>query len=613
MSAFQATALALALLALTARLAGRQHRLLHLLQLEHYENRRLQVWLARRGERWQPQELAATALLYAGAIAAQAAGSGGGGGWPGAWVSGALLLLTTPLAARGAQDWRREQVKPLVFTARAKRLLGLALLPPALLTLAGAAVGLAGALTTAALAAALVAALALLAAAPETLQAANVALRPVQRAIDERYVASARRTLSRVNPTVIGITGSYGKTTTKFCTGSVLEQDRPTLITPDSYNSLLGVVRTINERLQDEQEAFVVEMGMFRAGDIAELCELVHPTIGVITAIGPMHLERLGSLEAIAAAKGELLDALPPQGHFIANADDPRCRELAARAQVPVTLFGIEGGEESAAGGKGCVAGGHESIQSEKDRAAGAAAHHQTAAHAAVTAALASASMATSVPNPSPKTMPDVRVLARDVRLAEGRTSFELLLDGPASEPIAVSAPLLGRHNVANLLAAAAVGQALGIAPERIAAGLASVTAPAHRLQPIHNRAAGVVVIDDAYNSNPEGAEAALEVLREHPATRRLLVTPGMVELGELEAQLNRAFGEQAAKACDVAILVGPERTAPIREGLAAGGMDARVVHVVRDIGEATALLGRLTRAGDVVLFENDLPDTYAA
>jgi UDP-N-acetylmuramoyl-tripeptide--D-alanyl-D-alanine ligase len=542
MSAFQGTALVLAALAVAVRLAGRQHRLLHLLQLEHYENARLRLWLDRRGERWQPRELAPPAVLFAGAVAAQAAGSG--------WASGALLLLVTPLAALGAADWRREAVKPLVLTARAKRLLRLAVFPPALLVVAALRIAILGP-STASLGILLAVALALLAFAPETLLIANVLLGPVQRAINDRYVSRARTTLKRVAPTVIGITGSYGKTTTKFCAGAVLEQDRSTLVTPDSYNSLLGVVRTINENMRDEHEAFVVEMGMFRRGDITELCELVHPTIGVITAIGPMHLERLGSIEAIAAAKGELLDALPPGGAFVTNADDPRCLELAARAHVPVTLFGIEA--ESA------------------------------------------------------------QVLARNVRLAEGRTCFELLLDGPNGDPVNISAGLLGRHNVSNLLAAAAVGRALGVAPERIAAGLASVTAPAHRLQPIHNRAAGVVVIDDAYNSNPYGAAAALEVLRQHPASRRLLVTPGMVELGELEAQLNRTFGEQAAPACDLAILVGAARTDPIREGMLAAGMDPAAVHVVRDISEATALLARTTRAGDVVLFENDLPDTYAA
>jgi UDP-N-acetylmuramoyl-tripeptide--D-alanyl-D-alanine ligase len=547
-SAFEGTAAVLALAALTTRLAGRQHRLLHLLQLEHYEGARLMLWLRRRDELIAPRELIAVTLLFAAAVAASSTGSG--------WLCGALLLATCPLAALGLGDWRHEAVKPLVLTGRAKRLLAAALLPPALLAIAAITVAASG-LTTTGLAFLLALGVCLLASAPWTLLAANRALKPLQSAINRRYERRAERSLREWKPLVVGITGSYGKTTTKFCVGAVLEADRPTLVTPESYNSYLGVVRTINERLRRTHRAFVVEMGMFRRGDIAELCELVHPTIGVITAIGPMHLERLGSIEEIAAAKGELLDALPPEGHFIANADDPRCLELAARATVPVTLFGIE-----------------------------------------------------DVPKRSNK--PHVQVLARDVRLAEGRTTFKLQLGGPESPQVEVSAGLLGRHNVSNLLAAAAVGRVLGIPAARIAEGLARVQAPAHRLQPIHNHRAGVVVIDDAYNSNPDGAAAALEVLREHPATRRLLVTPGMVELGYQEEELNRRFGEQAGKVCDLAILVGPARTVPIREGLTAAGLDPMSVHVVRDIAEATALLGRLTRAGDVVLFENDLPDTYA-
>src|SRR6185312_8261844 len=249
---------------------------------------------------------------------------------------------------------------------------------------------------------------------------ANRALGPVQDAINRRYEQRAERALEEWKPLVVGITGSYGKTTTKFCVGTVLEGDRPTLVTPESYNSFLGVVRTINEHLRSSHRAFVVEMGMFRRGDIAELCDLVHPTVGVITAIGPMHLERLGSIEAIAAAKGELLDALPPDGHFVTSAEDPRCLELASRAKVPVTLFGM-------------------------DRQA--------------------------------------QVIASDVRLAGGRTSFKLQLDGPDSPQLEVSAGLLGRHNISNLLAAAAVGHVLGIPGTRIAEGLARVQAPAHRLQ----------------------------------------------------------------------------------------------------------------------------------
>lgn len=541
MTVFLGIATALALLALTVRLAGRQHRLLHLFQLEHYEPARLMLWLRRRKELFEPRELVALGALYAAAVADVAAGV--------SWFAGALLLASTPVAALGVRDLRREAVKPLVFTERARRLFAVALVPAALLTLAAITVAVVG-VSTAALAVLLGLGLLLLAAAPWVLLAANRALAPVQAAVNRRFLERARRSLADCAPLVIGITGSYGKTTTKFCVGAVLAEDRSTLVTPESYNSFLGVTRTINEQLRCDHEAFVVEMGMFRRGDITELCELVHPKVGVITAIGPMHLERLGSIEAIAAAKAELLHALPADGHFITNADDPRCLQIASEAHVPVTLFGLQ-----------------------------------------------SAS---------------AQVLARNVRLQDGRTLFDLHLDGSDSPATPVSAELLGEHNVLNLLAAAAVGHMLGIAPGRIATGLSRVQAPAHRLQPIHNRPARIVVIDDAYNSNPEGARAALEVLHQHPAERRLLVTPGMVELGDYEQELNRRFGEQAAAVCDLVILVGPSRTQPIREGLVAAGMGKQDVHVVRDIGEATALLGRLTRAGDVVLFENDLPDTYA-
>jgi UDP-N-acetylmuramoyl-tripeptide--D-alanyl-D-alanine ligase len=540
-SAFLGAATALALLALGVRMAGRQHRLLHLFQLEHYEPARLMLWLRRRGELFQARELIGLGALYAAAAADVGAGS--------SWFAGALLLASTPIAGLGVRDLRRKMLKPLVFTDRARRLFALALAPAVLLVLAAAAVAAVG-VSMAALVVLLGLGLLLLAGAPWVLLASNRALAPLQSAINRRFVQRARGSLAEYSPLVVGITGSYGKTTTKLCVGAVLSEDRSTLVTPESYNSFLGVTRTINEQLRSDHRAFVVEMGMFRRGDIAELCELAHPKVGVITAIGPMHLERLGSIEQIAAAKAELLQALPSDGHFVTNADDPRCAQIAGEAHVPVTLFGVE-----------------------------------------------SAS---------------AQVLARNVRLQDGHTLFDLHLDGPHSPAMAVSAQLLGDHNVLNLLAAAAVGRVLEIEPARIVKGLSRVQAPAHRLQPIHNRPARIVVIDDAYNSNPEGARAALEVLLRHPAERRLLVTPGMVELGDEEQQLNRRFGEQAAAVCDLAVLVGPARTQPIREGLLAAGMSEQDIHVVRDITEATTLLGRLTRAGDVVLFENDLPDTYA-
>ncbi|HEX5194447.1 MAG TPA: UDP-N-acetylmuramoyl-tripeptide--D-alanyl-D-alanine ligase [Solirubrobacteraceae bacterium] len=519
------------------RYPARVRRMLHLLQLEHYENARLFVWLRRRREVTDAPMLAALVLALV-AVGGAGAGSAIVELVAGAAAAAALLVRRRPEP--------RSEIKPLVFTERARRLFATALAAPAAVLVAGAVLtvvlgsdlpfAIAGAIAVAAVAG-----------AAWALTAANAALAPVQRRINARFTRAATDKLQSVAPRVIGITGSYGKTTTKVCIGAVLSQQLQTLITPASFNSRLGVIRTINELLEPQHEAFVVEMGMYRKGDIAQLCELVHPSIGVLTAIGPVHLERLGSIEAIADAKSELPQALPPGGRLVANGDDPRVREIASRVAAETVLYGLESD--------------------------------------------------------------DARVRAEEIELADGRTRFTLVIADRRAE---VSAGLLGRHNISNLLAAAAVGDVVGIPIEGIAAGLSKVAPPEHRLAPIPNPRAGIIVIDDAYNSNPAGAAAALEVLGGHPAKRRILVTPGMVELGDEEAALNERFGRQAAEVCDHVILVGPERTRPIAAGLVAGGMRAGAITVVRDIGEATKVLGGLTRAGDVILFENDLPDMYA-
>jgi UDP-N-acetylmuramoyl-tripeptide--D-alanyl-D-alanine ligase len=208
---------------------------------------------------------------------------------------------------------------------------------------------------------------------------------------------------------------------------------------------------------------------------------------------------------------------------------------------------------------------------------------------------------------------PDAEFSATNIEMAEGTTRFTLRRRAAAGvDQTTVRSRLLGRHNVANLLAAAAVGGSMDLTLDAIGRALARVTPPAHRLAPIVNRQAGVVVIDDAYNSNPVGAAAALEVLASHEAGRRLLVTPGMVELGDREADENQRFGAQAAEVCDLVVLVGEERSRPIREGLQSASFPEGQIHVVANATEAQELLARTTRRGDVVLFENDLPDLYA-
>ena len=518
---------ALALLAVAAVLAGRLHVLLHVFQQEHYENARLYVWVRRDLER-RLATPAAAAVLCGGVLA----------DFLGAIVAAAGLAAAAVYAVLA---WRREQVKPLVFTARAKRLyaagLVIALIPPVLSGVFGgpSAVGVAGALTVLA--------------APWLLGLANVALRPYQRLETRRYVRSAQRKLDDIRPLVIGISGSFGKTTTKGCVAAALDVSGPTYPTPASYNSYLGVVRAINEGLEPRHETFVAELGSYRIGDIAELCELVRPTIGVLTSLGPAHLERFGSMDAIEQAEGEVADALPDDGLFLTRADDERCRRVAReRARCRALLF-------------------------------------------------------------SPAPHPEADLWAESIAVSAGGTDFEIRWRHDP-DPLAVRSRLLGEPNVANLLAAAAVARDRGSTPAQIARALKRVAPPKHRLEPIVNQAAGIVVIDDSYNSNPVGAAAALSVLAAHAAERRILVTPGMVELGPQEAEENRRLGELAAAVCDVCLLAGP--LAPhIRAGLLDAGFPEEQVIIARDGPAAHAELAGMSRRGDVILFENDLPDVY--
>jgi UDP-N-acetylmuramoyl-tripeptide--D-alanyl-D-alanine ligase len=527
---------------LLALIAGRLHVILHLFQLEHYEAARLRVWVERRRARMDTGLLGLTAAAGAALTAAAAAD-----------LDVLVLLLGVAagvvLAGMGHRLIRRPQTKPLVFTARARRLFGAALAMPAMVLAVAAVAVIAGAPAWIASAAGTATGVLAIVAAPELLFVANVVVKPIQALDNRRFVRRAKTKLAKIDPLVIGITGSFGKTTTKACVTAVGELRGAAYATPASFNSYLGVVRAINEGLTAKHRTFVAEMGAYRPHDIEELCALVEPSIGVLTAIGPAHLERFGSLDAIERAKGELAESLPADGVYVTNADDPRCLRTADSTEARVVPFSTAGA-------------------------------------------------------------PEAEITAAGIAMAEGTTRFTLRRrDG---EEVTVRSRLLGRHNVANLLAAAAVGTSLDLPLDAIGRALAHVSPPAHRLAPILNRQAGIVVIDDAYNSNPVGAAAALEVLASHQAERRLLVTPGMVELGEREVEENERFGAQAASVCDLVVLVGEERSKPILAGLNAASFPDSQIHVVANASEAQALLAKTTRRGDVVLFENDLPDLYA-
>ncbi|MCS6801488.1 MAG: UDP-N-acetylmuramoyl-tripeptide--D-alanyl-D-alanine ligase [Chloroflexota bacterium] len=516
---------------------ARAVRNLHIFQLEEYQSRRFLRWWRAEAARsiGAPTWLGMLALLALAALPAfglpELFGIFAGVGW-------AVLF--------GVRFFRRSRVpakKPLVWTARAKRLFGLT----AVVVAGVAAAGLTASAAPLRAAVALGAMGLLTVLDGPVLALANLLAQPVEAAVRRFYLWQARRKLRAVGPYVIGVTGSYGKTSTKEIIAALLSAKAETLKPPGSYNTLMGLCLTINRWLAPHHRFFVAEMGAYGRGDIKALCDLVAPSAGVLTAIGPEHLERFGTIEAIEQTKYELIEALPPDGIAFFNVDDERVRRLAdATRHVRVVRYGLQ-----------------------------------------------------------PEGRPDVT--AAQIQTSPRGIEIEVVR---GDERFHVRCGLLGRHNALNLLAGIAVARELGVAPEAIVRAAAGITAPEHRLQLIPTPG-GPTIIDDAYNANPVGVRAALEVLAEMPGGKKILVTPGMVELGPVEEEENRRFGEAAAAVCDLVILVGPRRTAPIQAGLRAAGFPEERLFVVRSLAEATDLLRLRAAPADIVLFCNDLPDQY--
>lgn len=450
---------------------------------------------------------------------------------------------------------RRKNVevkKPLVYTARAKRVFGLSIC-----LLAGLATTLVLIAKTSPwrIAIFLFSEISVI-----NLTIANLLIYPLERTINGAYLFSARKRIRTLQPRVIGITGSYGKTSTKYILHQILSQKYNTLMTPDSYNTPMGICKVIRGDLTAEHEIFIVEMGAYKRGDIRELCNLASPEIGILTAVGPQHLERFKSIENIAKGKYELIESLPANGLAVFNCDNEICAGLADKREQtgsPVRRYATE------------------------------------------------ASPVVSVADIAD-------LIATNVRYTDNGLAFTIHANTEEFDitDTEIQTRLLGKHNVSNILAAVTVAMECGMELEEIREAVANVEPVPHRLQ-LTAGAGGVTIIDDSFNANPVGAKAALEALNEIGEGKKVLVTPGMVELGEREYKENRRLGEQAADVCDLVILVGPTRTTPILEGLKAAEYPSQQIIVALNLEEVKQHLARQVQAGDVVLFENDLPDNY--
>jgi len=435
--------------------------------------------------------------------------------------------------------------KPLKYTARLKRLLVttfiLLLLPVIIGIIFWANAGTVGLLWI--LVGLFVADLG----APLWVLIASLLMNPVESFFQIGFIRKARRIIeSRPDLTVIGITGSYGKTSVKFILAEILRQRFSVLVTPSSYNTPMGLCIVINNMLKPEHQVLVLEMGARYRGDIKELCGIAQPDISIVTSVGVAHLETMGPIENIAQEKGDILIYMQPQGTAVLNADNDYVALMESRA-VGKKIWTVS------TNGK------------------------------------------------------DADLLASAVKYSHEGSTFNVT--EKTGDRVTIRTNLLGKHNVLNILLSLAVGRELGLRLRQMAYAVQRVKPIEHRLQLRHE--GNITIIDDAFNSNPVGARNAVEILGQFTTGRRIIVTPGMIELGEKQDEENRQLGAFMSGHVDLAILVGKKQTQPILDGLRSVDFPPDNIKVHGSLFEAQAYLKSILQAGDVVLYENDLPDQY--
>lgn len=369
------------------------------------------------------------------------------------------------------------------------------------------------------------------------------ALKPCEKLIGRHYINDAKKKLGSVKGIkVIGITGSYGKTGTKYILTRILSEKYNVLCTPESFNTPMGVVRTVREKLRADTEIFVCEMGAKNIGDIKEICDIVHPDTGLITSVGPQHLETFKSVDNVFKTKFELFDAVKAKGgEVFANGDNAIIKE---KADGSIILYG-----------KGA----------------------------------------------------EFKFRAENVSGGRGGASFDLVLD---DERVSVTTKLLGRHNVLNIVGAAGLAYTLGVSAKDIAFAISRLTPTAHRLE-MKGSLKGSLLIDDAYNANPEGCLEAVNVLGSFEGMKKVIITPGLVELGDKEYEYNKALGCAAARVCDKIIFVGEKRSQPLADGVKETDFDTNNMFIASSFKEAMEIYSGFADGNTVVLLENDLPDNY--
>ena len=458
-----------------------------------------------------------------------------------------LMLVVAPVLALIAWRERRHTFKkPLVMTERATRLYQLALVFAGVVALV--VLGLAAAYLPMAVFQ-FVLAILLIQALPLALVAANIVLKPIEERRNDAYIEDASRKLAGFHGIRIGVTGSFGKTSVKHILGQLLVLDAPVFYSRGSINTVLGLTRHIRQRLQPAHKYFIAEMGAYRRGSIKRLAEFVRPEIGIITAVGEAHLERFGSVAETAKAKAELAEFVCAHGRLVIVTEAVAALEpfAALRAQYPEKFVVCGEGETC-----------------------------------------------------------DVRLHGNELT-PEGRVLTVTFAD----EQVQIVSPLLGGYNALNICLCLAVIRA--VAPEVlpvVPAALSEIDQVPHRLETKESRT-GPLILDDAYNANEAGMREAMDVARtlaDQRGGRAVVITPGIVELGDNHDEVHRLLGAHAGATCDIVHVVNAERIESFVAAAQAAGRAQVTRH--KTLSEARrAMAEDKLDAKDVLLYANDLPD----
>jgi len=383
----------------------------------------------------------------------------------------------------------------------------------------------------------------------------NFLLSPIEKRIRNKFLQEAKQKIKHLQPIIIGITGSYGKTSTKHILEHIMCSVSPTLATPGSVNTEMGITRIIREQLKPLHKYFIVEMGAYYPKAISNRCELTPPTYGIITSIGNSHYERFKNEENIAKTKFELAQAVfkNKEGKLVLNADaidkkyiNKYCKKHKAN------IFKISASPK------------------EKDA-----------------------------------------YLISEEKLTKNGVEFKIQI---GKKSFKIKAPLYGKHQISNIALSFALAYNLGVEPETIIASLKSVPQIKHRLEVNRVKADhDYILIDDAYNANPTGFKSALEILKllKQKNGRTILITPGMAELGNLHNEKHYEIGKIAGQFVDIALIVVPKRIKSFINGFKETAKAKQKLLEFDTFYDAKQWLDKNLLTNDTVLYENDLPDLY--